>query len=105
MSKNGGVLEESITLCQTEFWQYDFNSNSNLIFRSTSDDPSLEYSECAPVFTNYTYSIEDNILTMIPNDTNYQTKIIEIESISNSTLVLGTLDKVNFYRRFTFEKE
>lgn len=103
--KNGDVLEESITLCQFEFWQFDFSSTSNLTFRGTSDDPTLEYDECDPVFANYTYLIENNILTMIPNETNLQTSIIEIEDISNSKLVLGTLDKVNFYRQFTFDRE
>ena len=97
---------ESITTCQKAFWQFDFKNNNELIFRSTSDDPSLTSSQCDPKLLNYTYSINNETLTMTPVSTGYQAGILKIKSLSSTQLVLRAgNDNDNTFRKFTFKKE
>jgi hypothetical protein len=96
---------ESITYCQQTFWQFDFINNNELVFRSTSDDPSLTFSECEPELLNFTYSINNEILTMTPVNNGYILGILKIKSLSSTQLVLRAgNDTDNTFRMFTFEK-
>jgi hypothetical protein len=103
----GNSSVELITTCQLAYWQWNFLNDSDLIFRSTSDDPSLELNECDPNFYNGNYSVDDNEITMIIiRDDGNETITVRIESLSNSTLVLRLLpDEEDYYRQFTLEKD
>lgn len=97
---------ENITTCQKEFWQFDFKNNNEIVFRSTSDDPSLTSGQCAPQFLNYTYSINNGSLIMTPVNSGYSAFGGVIKSLSSTELVLrGGIDTNNTFRTFTFKKE
>lgn len=96
---------ETITTCQKEFWQFDFKNSNELIFRTTSDDPSLTLNQCSPTLLNYTYSISNETLTMTPVNTGYQAGILKIKSLSSNQLVLRAgNDNDNTFRMLTFKK-
>jgi|GEM_PF-6230172 hypothetical protein len=97
---------ENITTCQKEFWQFDFKNNNEIVFRSTSDDPSLTSSQCDPKLLNYTYSISNGTLIMTPVNGGYSAFTGIIKSLSNTQLVLrGGIDTNNKFRTFTFKKQ
>lgn len=96
---------ETITYCKQAFWQFDFKNNNDLVFRSTSDDPSLTSGQCEPELLNYTYSINNEILTMTPVNNGYNGGILKIKSLSSTQLVLRAgNDTDNTFRMFTFKK-
>jgi hypothetical protein len=96
---------EKITYCQQAFWQFDFKNNNELVFRSTSDDPSLTSGQCGPELLNYTYTINNEILTMTPVNSGYNGGNFKIKSLSSTQLVLRAgNDTDNTFRLFTFEK-
>ncbi len=96
---------ESITTCQKTFWQFEFKNNIELVMRTTSDDPSLTSSQCNPALRNYTYSINNGLLSFTPVNTGYQAGILKIKSLSSTQLVLRAgNDNDNTFREFTFKK-
>jgi hypothetical protein len=104
----GGVFEETITLCQQEFWQFNFVNNNTLIITSTIGDPLLMINECDPFISNHNYAIKNEILitdAFAPVNENIE---FEIKSLTDSKLILEVseiLDFLEFRRRFTFSKE
>ena len=94
---------ETITTCQKEFWQFDFKNSNELIFRTTSDDPSLTLNQCSPILINYTYSINNETVTMTPVKPDYKGGSLKIKSISSTQLVL-TNDNGDTFRMLTFKK-
>jgi hypothetical protein len=101
---------ESITTCQKAYWQFDFKNNSELVMRTTSDDPLLTSSQCEPAMRNYTYSIDQSMLIMTPVNstpvnTGYEARTLKIKSLSSTQLVLRAgNDNDNTFREFTFKK-
>lgn len=97
---------EMITTCKEAFWQFDFKNNKDMVFRSTSDDPSLGISQCDPKLLDYTYSINNEVLTMTPVNTGYSTLGGFIESVSSTRLVIRFgIDANQKFRKFTFKRQ
>jgi len=97
---------EDITSCQLAFWQFDFKNNKDMVFKSTSDDPSLGISQCDPKLLDYTYSINNDLITMTPVNSGYSAFKGFIKSLSSTQLVISSgKDNLNKYRIFTFKKE
>ena len=102
---------ESITTCQKALWQFDFKNNSELVMSTTSDDPSLTLNQCDPALRNYTYAINNDMLTITPVNSNpvntgYQVTSLKIKSLSSTQLVLRAgNDTDNTFRMFTFKKQ
>lgn len=112
-ANNNGDILESITVCQEAYWQYNFVNDSELIWRSTSDDPELDISECNPGFSNGTYSIDNNIITITIDFIN-RIETISMEIVlTDSMLILKTpddfelpgSDELFYIAQLTFERE
>jgi hypothetical protein len=97
---------EEITTCQSALWQFDFKNSKEMIVRTTSDDPSLEISQCNPVLLGYTYSINNDLIIMTPINSEYSAFAGYIKSLSSTQLVISSeKDELNKYRIFTFKKQ
>jgi hypothetical protein len=101
------MLPYSTTLLPSQFGFLETIKNNNeIVYRSTSDDPSLTSGQCAPQFLNYTYSINNGSLIMTPVNSGYSAFGGVIKSLSSTELVLrGGIDTNNTFRTFTFKKE
>jgi hypothetical protein len=99
---------EIITTCQLAFWQFNFVSSDELICRGTSDDPSLNISQCDPRYGEWTYSINNGLLTMTPvnpvQSGNSPEPVWTIKSISSTQLIISTQMNTTV-RILTFNKE
>ena len=99
---------EIITTCQLAFWQFNFISNDELICRGTSDDPSLNISQCNPMYSDWTYSINNGLLTRTPvnpvQSGNSTEPVWVIKSISSTQLIIST-QMNSTVRILTFNKE
>lgn len=103
---NDSLFDEMLTTCQQGFWQFDFENNKEIIFRTTSDDPSLGLAQCNPKLLAYTYTINNDLLMMTPVNSGYSETGCFIQSVSSTTLVLKSgVDSNRKFRKFTFKKE
>ena len=85
---NDSLFDEMLTTCQQGFWQFDFKNNKEIVFRTTSDDPSLGLTQCNPKLLAYTYTINNDLLMMTPVNSGYSETGWYIQSVSSTTLVL-----------------
>ena len=103
---NDSLFDEMLTTCQQGFWQFDFKNNKEIVFRTTSDGPSLGLTQCNPKLLAYTYTINNDLLMMTPVNSGYSETGWYSQSVSSTTLVLksGVDNNINF-RNFTVKKQ
>ena len=98
--------DEMLTTCKQEYWQWDFKNSKEMIFRATSDDPSLALNQCNPKLNAYTYTIKNDLLVLTPVNSGYTGADGYIESVSNTTLVFKSrIDEYQKFRKFTFKRQ
>ena len=115
ISQYANNYTEGITTCQLGFWQFEFKNSEDMVFRYTSDDPSLNIGECDPQLFDYTYTIntdyfnyqqkEKKSLYLVPVNSGYSEIRLFIDSLSDTHLILhDEMNENGYYRKLIFKK-